>query len=184
MRPYDFPEEYGRIILGTTPSPGTVTITGLARAKNWNIAKAKGSTGASTTLEGDDPGEFTAEFYIADDGDGSQFDAWESFQRIVESTTSGPTPKALPVYHPDLARAGFAEVTNGGVTGPIHDGRGGVTYSVKFLEFRPPKPKPPKKPKAAPAGNGNGEQFGPPPPDPNAEAKARLAALVEQAKQP
>lgn len=183
MRPYDFPDEYGSIILGTTKSPGTVTLTGLGRPKNWNVKKAKGSTGASTTLEGDDPGEFTATFYIVDDTDGAQFDAWESFQRLIESTTNGPKPKALPIYHPDLARAGFAEVTNGGVMGPVHDGRGGVTYTVKFLEYKPAKPKPARKPSAAAATDDGGE-YGPPLPDPNREAKERLANLVEQAKAP
>lgn len=184
MRPYDFPEAYSRIILGTTPSPGTVTLTAVGRPKNWNIQRAKGSTGASTSLEGDDPGEFTADFYLADDSDGSQFNDWEVFQRLLESTVNGPTPKALPVYHPDLARAGYSEVTLKGISGPVHDGRGGATYTVQFLEFLPPKPKPPRKPKAAPPSDGSGEEFGPPLPDPNREAKERLAALVDQASEP
>lgn len=184
MRPYDYPETYARIVLGTTPSPGVVTLTAVTRAKNWSIERAKGSTGASTSLEGDDPGEFTADFYIVDDGDGSQFTAWEVFQRLLESTVNGPAPKALPVYHPDLARAGYAEVTLKKISGPVHDGRGGVTYTVDFLEFLPPKPKPPRKPKAAAPSDGSGEEYGPPLPDPNAEAKQRLADLVEQAKAP
>lgn len=181
MRPHDNSEMYDVIVLGTMRSPGVVRLSGHDRNEKWDIKEAKGTTSATTTLNGDPIGQFEATFYLADDGyDGgpSDFDRWEDFQRLVESTTNGPKPIALPIFHPDLARNRITDVVNGGVGGMVHDGKGGATVKVKFLEYRPPKPKPPKKP-----GSGTGTRIQEKP-DPNAEAKRQLAALFEQAKQP
>jgi hypothetical protein len=175
------------IVLGTKASPGTVKLSRHDRTKAWDVKAAKGQTGASSSLNGDPVGDFDAEFYLADDEDFAQ---WEDFQRLVESTTNGPKPIALPIYHPDLARNHFTEVSNGGVGGVIHDGKGGRTVKVKFQEYKPPKPKPAAKAKAKPSSRvaaGGGGEFGPPPPpkpDPNADAKRELAALLEEARKP
>lgn len=186
--------EQSTIVLGTTRSPGVVTLSGHDRIKNWDIQKAKGQTGASSALNGDDVGQFQGSFYLADDED---FARWEDFQRLVESLTGGPTPIALSIYHPDLARNHFTEVTNGGVGGVTYDGRGGRTVVVKFLEYKPPRPKPTAKASAkasarsaSAAGSstsGGGGQFGPPPPpkpDPNEDAKRELAELLDEARAP
>lgn len=181
MRPLDDATLYDAIVLGTMRSPGVVRLSGHDRDEEWNIKKAKGTTSATTTHEGDPIGQFDAEFYLADDGYGdgpSDFDLWEDFQRLIESTTNGPKPVALPVYHPDLARNRYTDVVNGGIGGMVHDGKGGAKVKVKFLEYRPPKPKPPKKP-----GSGTGTRIQEKP-DPNAKAKEQLAALLEQARQP
>lgn len=190
MTPDD--EELATIVLGTVRSPGVVTLSGHDRTKQWDVAAAKGQTGASSKLDGDPIGQFQASFYLADDGANgegpSQFDRWDEFQRLIESTTSGPTPIALPIYHPDLARNHFTEVSNGGVGGRIHDGRGGVIVIVKFIEYKPPKPKPVVKAKAKPGApivmsDPHGDPH-PPKPDPNAAAKRELTGLVEDARRP
>lgn len=179
--PNDFYLLYTSIVLGSTLSPGTVTLSGHDRPKNWDVQVAKGTAGASDKLNGDAPGTFTATFYLA--GDGSEapgelddFEQWESFQKLIESTTNGKKPKALPIYHPDLLRNHFTDVCNAGISGMVHDGKGGATVVVKFIEFKPPKPKP-----AAPMIAGNPVTAAP---DPNAARKAQLAGLVAIAKLP
>jgi hypothetical protein len=182
-RPSDNEDLYSAIVLGTRRSPGVVTLSGHNRDEAWDVKAAKGQTGATSALNGDPIGQFEAEFYLVDDGeiDGpSQFDDWEDFQRLIESTTNGPKPVALPIYHPDLARQRYTEVVSGGVGGLVHDGRGGARVKVKFLEYRPPKPKPVEKAKPKP-DSGTGTRIKP---DPNAAAKAQLAALLERARQP
>jgi len=174
---------YSAIILGTTRSPGVVTLTGHNREENWDIQAAKGSAGASTVLNGRGVGQFQATFYLADQED---FDDWAVFQRVIESTTNGTEPTALPIYHPDLALNGFTEVSNGGVGGIVRDERGGWTVQVKFLEFRPPRPK------AAAAATARGGttastttgSAAAAPYDPNAAAKRELAGLLEEAATP
>jgi len=183
--PYDLDDELSVIVLGTARSPGKVTLSGHDRAKQWDVKGAKGSTGASSALEGDPIGSFEATFELAgDDVDGrTDFDEWEDFQRLIESTTSGPKPVALPVYHPDLARNRFTEVVNGGIGGMIHDGKGGAIVKVKFLEYKPPKPKPAAKaqPKPGASGAASTATSKPSKPDPNAARKQELNRLLDEA---
>ena len=186
-RPYDLGEDLDAVILGGVRSPGLVVLAGHDRAKNWDIKAAKGSTGASTTLNGDAPAKFTATFTLANDeaiegaSGPSDFAQWDEFQKLIESTTNGPKPFALRIYHPDLARNRITEVTNGGVSGLKHDGKGGSSVVVTFLEYKPAKKKASGNPtaKAGRTGTTTLEK-----PDPNAAAKAELAGLLTEAKKP
>ncbi len=189
--PFELGEELDFIVLGDTPSPGLVKLSGHDRFKDWDVQKAKGTTGASSNLNGDPIGQFTATFFLAAFGPKGEASGdcenWDNCRRLIESRTSGPVPIALPIYHPDLAANGFTEVSSGGISGAVHDGLGGVSYTVKFIEYRPPKPKPSGKAKAKPAGGSaaaaqNNQK--PPAPDPNAKAKAELAALQAEARKP
>lgn len=197
-RPSDIEEQLSYIVLGTTRSPGVVKLTGHDRKEKWDIKDAKGQDGASTALQGKPIGQFTATFYLVDDGsdDLNQFDAWDSFQKLIESTTNGAKPVALPIYHPDLARNGFTSVVKSSISGMQYDGRGGATVVVEFIEYRPPKPKTAAKAQPKPAaqynpatppgaGQGGNPPPNPPPPnDPNADAKRELGSLVDQASAP
>jgi hypothetical protein len=167
-------------------SPGTVTLSGHDRNKDWDIQAAKGSTGASTKLNGDPIGQFQASFFLSKDGtdeeDLDDFTRWEDFQRVIERSTNGPKPVALTIFHPDLLRNNITDVVSGGVGGFAWDGKGGAIVQVKFLEYKPPKPKATAGAKAKPAtrtGVTTVEKT-----DPNARAKAELAGLVEEAKRP
>jgi hypothetical protein len=186
LQPNLYDPEYSRIILGSVFSPGVVKLKGHNRFKNWDVKAAKGQAGATSTLGGDPVGRFEAEFFLAGDsrvdGDPTDFDDWEDFQKLIESMTNGPRPVSLPIYHPDLARNGFTEVSSGGVGGMIHDGRGGALITVKFLEYKPPKPKVSAKAVAKPAVRQGTTVLVKP--DPNAKAKAELEALLDQARQP
>jgi hypothetical protein len=185
--PDDDPVGYSTIVLGTMRSPGTCTLSKHDRKKNWDVQKAKGSTGASSQLNGDDIGTFDATFYLVDDGSAEpgqgQFDQWDQFEKLVRSLTDASKPIALTVYHPDLARQGFTEVSNAGVGGFNRDGKGGATITVSFIEYKPPKKKPAAKAQAKKGGSrgGNSSILAE---DPNAAAKRELAALVDEAKKP
>jgi hypothetical protein len=187
MRPTDDPNDIDTHLLGTTRSPGKVVFSGHDRLKNWDIQKAKGTQGGSSQLNGDDVGTFKATYSLADDGTDppgeGQFDQWENFQKLIESMTNGPTPFALSIYHPDLARNKYTKVSNGGVGGMVRDGKGGATVVVTYTEYKPPKPKAAAKPTAKSGGSrgGNSAALAE---DPNAAAKRELAALVQEAKKP
>jgi hypothetical protein len=143
------------------------------------VKAAKGSTGASTTLEGKAPREFTTVVFLADDETGEEFYRWDTFRALVESTTTGAKPKALPIYHPDLARAHITEAAKKDIKGPKYDGKGGATYTIDWIEYRPPKPKPPTRPAAASGGTTPRDTY-----DPNAAAKAQLESLLAEARKP
>ncbi len=177
MTPNTHPELFRAITLGTATSPGTVTLTGHDRDPSWDVEAAKGQKGASSTLNGDSVGQFQASFYLASAADQI---AWPAFQRVLESTLSGP--KALPIYHPDLAANHFTEVCAASIGGIVRDERGGATVLVKFIEYRPPKPARAKKATggtggAGGAGGGGGSGY-----DPNAERKRELDELLDEAR--
>jgi len=198
VRPYENAESLSVLIVGSSVSPGVVTIQGIEDAENWNIKAAKGSTGASTTLEGKPPKEFTTEIYLADDSpEGEEFDRWETFRAIVEATTAGAKPAPVPVYHYDLAAAGITEAAKKSIKGPVYDGRGGATYTIDWIEYKPPAPKPPATPRATARGRGatgagaqgaraQGVNPGQPKSDydPNAAAKRELEGLLAEARKP
>lgn len=188
MRPDEIDDELSHITLGTMRSPGVVRLSGHGRKLNWDVKEAKGQTGASSSLNGRPLGEFDAEFTLADDGstDGpTDFDLWEDFARLCWSTVNGPTPVALPIYHPDLARNLYTEVVLRHMGEMIHDGKGGAIVKVKFGEHAPPKPKPPAQAKVKPAQTmATTDEGRRSPPDPNAAAKQELASLLNEAKQP
>ncbi len=120
------------------------------------------------TLKSQEPIEFTTTFYLADRED---FAAWPAFQALIDSTVSGAKPKALDIYHPDLARNQINSVVKASVGGVVHDAKGGQTVVVKWREYFPPKPA---------GGSPSGSKAKKP--DPNADVKAELAALTEQYK--
>jgi len=140
-------------------------------------------------LNGDPVGEFRASFLLADDAIEdtglTQFDEWEAFQALLESMTAGATPIALPIYHPDLALNQFTEVTIKSIGGMLHDGKGGATVIIDFIEYKPPKKKKASGAKAkassptARVGTTTLNVV-----DPNAAAKAQLAGLLDEANRP
>lgn len=181
MIPYDYSELFRVITLGTATSPGKVTLSGHDRNPDWDVQKAKGSSGATTKLtDPKPPGEFSATFELAD---AAEVAAWDEFQRVLESTFTGPSPVALPIYHPDLARNGFTEVVCSGISGVGHDRTGKATVTAKFREYRPPKPKPTQRAGASGGGGGGGggaqSAY-----DPNAAARKEFAELWEEASKP
>jgi hypothetical protein len=155
-------------------TPGVVTLSGHDRVIGWKVQEADGQNGASTKRNGKQIAKFTATFFLVDDSDRAE---WDSFQTVLESWVDADTPIAVDVYHPDLARNRISAVQISKIGGMTHDGKGGSTVVVEFLEFRPPKPKPTK-------GSDGSSADDPKPTDPNQALKDELAGLTSEAKQP
>lgn len=155
-------------------SPGVVRLSGHDRSYGWDVKKAAGQKGASTTLTGDDPAEVTAEFYLVrDDSVGrDDFAEWPAFDALVRSSVDGKTPKALDVYHPDLATNGITSLVLKKFGGVKHDGKGGQTITILFLEYRPAKPA-----GGTPKGSATKKK-----PDPDQAALDELARLTDEYK--
>lgn len=177
--PFDFPDLYSCIVLGGMKSPGVVTITGHDRKIGWDVKKGPGQSGASTTRTSEDPVEFTCSFYLVRDASRGvdDFERWDEFATLVYSTIAGQTPKALDIYHPNLAENDIKSVVLSSFGGAVHDGKGGVTYAIKFLEYRPAKSKGGSPNGSSTKGNTKTKIA---PDDPNAEALAELARLTAQ----
>jgi hypothetical protein len=109
--------------------------------------------GGITRRIGEPVKEFDAEFTLSDEEDqfgNSDFDAWDAFQKLLESSAppggfssfgvvTGPRPHPLDVVHPDLARNHITAATIKSIGQMKLDGKGGGTIAVHFIEYRPPK---------------------------------------------
>jgi hypothetical protein len=170
LNPIDAEDLYDKLLVGSTFSPGFVTIAGHDRAHGWDVKQASGSGGASTEYKGEEITEFTATFkLVKDDAFGiDEFVEWDAFQPILEKTLQTKVPQAIPIYHPDLIRNGITVVSVKKIGGMVHSGDGSATVTVTFLEFRPPKKK-----GGAPTAKKN---------DPNSDVKKELDEVVKAAK--
>lgn len=172
--PLDNEELYDSIVLAGVSSPGKVTLSGHDRVTGWDIKKGSGQKGATTTRSSSDPVKFTASFYLVrDDAQGiDDFADWDAFEALINSTVAGPTPKALDIYHPDLVSRQINSIVLDTFAGVVHDGKGGQTIAVKFLEYKPPQ-----KSGGSPVGSATKTGTAP---DPNAAALAELKDLTDQ----
>lgn len=171
--PIDNPELYDVVIVAGEASPGVCKITGHDRKIGWDIKAGSGQSGATTTLKDVPPVEFTLTLKLVTYED---FADWPAFQALIESTVAGATPRALDIYHPDLAANDISSVVKATVGGMIHDGLGGATVAIKLLEYKPPKSK---------GGSPNGSKTKPKAKgaDPNQAALDELARLTKQYKE-
>lgn len=161
---------YNVIVLGGKQSPGKVTLSGHDRKVDWDVKGGPSLAGATTTLKSILPIEFSASFYLLRDVTQGidDYATWPDFLKLINSTLAGTKPKALAIYHPDLAANGITSVVKATVGGATYDGKGGMNVVVKFQEYLPPKKK---------GGTPTGAKAGP---DPNEAAKAELEALTKQ----
>lgn len=170
--PIDNEELYDSIALGGVRSPGKVTLSGHNRKIDWDVKTVQGQAGANITLKSIPPVQFTATFYLVrDDALGiDDIEKWPSFLALINSTVNGTNPKAVDIYHPDLASNDIKSVVKAEVGGVQHDGKGGQTIAVQFLEYRLPKPK-----GGTPSGSKKSAGA-----DPNQAALEELARLTKQ----
>lgn len=140
-------DQWDRLIVGGKVAPGIVRLSGDGLKIGWDIQNATGTTGAVTKRINEPLKEFDAEFELSDEPgpDGrTDFDDWDEFQAMLEATVQkGKKPRALDVYHPDLARVHITAATFGSAGLVMLDGKGGGRIKVHFLEFSPPKPNKP-----------------------------------------
>jgi hypothetical protein len=177
--PIDNGALYDVIELAGKRSPGIVTLSGHDRNQKWDVKDADGSGGASTTYKGEQIAQFQASFYLVKDPvqELDEFAAWDSFAALIRSSLpNSGKPKALTIYHPDLSANDIKSVCQASIGGMAHDGKGGATVVVKFLEFRPAKKKggSPNATKATTAAKV----------DPNADLKKQIDDLLKEAKKP
>ncbi len=137
-----------KMVLAGKLSPGVVTLTGHDRDRNWDVKQSKNSDGGTSSLNGAPVGTFTASYYLVQDSASgvdeiAEWDEWQKLCDRLAPNASGMPPQRASVYHPDLARQYFTQVSVKKIYGLVHDGKGGAIGKVDFIEFRPPKPKKP-----------------------------------------
>lgn len=174
-------DAWSKLVVAGMVSPGVVRLAGHKRPIGWDDKAPKGTEGGTSTRTGAPLGAFTATFYLVDEIDiagRSDFDDWDDFQTLLESSTNGKDVIALEIYHPDLARNHYTAVVLGpdGIGDMVPDGKGGATITVAFKEHRPEAKKT--------SGSATSTQTQPESAGDKAvrEAEAELDALLEEGK--
>jgi len=134
ISPHNNEDGWNTITLAGRKSPGVVTLSGHAREVKWDVQEAAGTKGASMVMKTKPAGKFSADFYLADQDD---FDAWDAFQALIESSVATDPPTGLDVVHPDLQRNKFTSVVMGKIGEMRLDGKGGGRIKVDFQENLP-----------------------------------------------
>lgn len=193
--PTSHPDLYDTYKLGGVRSPGIVTLRGLKKTTKWEVKDAEGQDGASTSRKGRSPIAFSAVHQLALDPETGHddFADWDRFLPLLERASGDQEEvTAYDFQHPDAQRLKISSVVVTSIGGLDHDGTGGATVEVGFLQYAEPK----KKTVAGPSGSkstsggtggaidGDGSPAPPEPPDPNAAAKEQLAKLLEEAQKP
>jgi hypothetical protein len=135
--PLQIPTLYEKVVAGGLLSPGVAKVSGFSRSWDWDVKKAKGASGASTTLQGEGLAKGSIEFLLWRP---EHFLEWETFAEALVRGQKQKKIEALSVLHPDLQRLEIFSLVVEEIGGLVDKGKGLYSIAVKFLEYRPPKP--------------------------------------------
>lgn len=155
---------YEQPVIAGNRWPGTARVEGCEREWDWQVDKAKGTEGASTTLQGSGLAEPKITFKMWRGWDGltwvDYFSDWPRFKQLFEATVAGKDPSAIVIEQPQFFHNRIRGVVlkKMGDLKFVDDNMAEVT--VELLEFAKPKPRPPASPKAAAKGKGGAAAAG------------------------
>jgi hypothetical protein len=141
------------IVIGGTPCPGKVTITGGNKAFRWQVNLAPWTSGATVNPLGDDIIEFDVlvQLWTA-----RHWQDWQTFAKsylstAVVSAPGGVTSLALSIQHPILNAPPLSldHVLVKRMTPMVNDGTGLWSCTISFMQFRPQTKPAKSRPNAA-----------------------------------
>ena len=151
LNPIDFPQAYDALNIAGIETPGLAEVTTSGKSLKWEHKQAKGSTGATQTLQGRDLETFTVKLTL---WKRAQFEEWETLKRLLDdSVADAKNPRPLDIAHPDLSEHGIRAAVVENISGRVTESIGRSTYTIKFTEYRRPVPSG-GTPKGAPKGKG------------------------------
>lgn len=143
--PVDTPQLYDSFRLAGQDSPGVCSFDSPPkRGTGWDLQAPSGGSGGYTVKHKVPPISFTVKLYLWKGDDlyampVDHFSKWETFKRLLVKPVKTTDPKALAIYHPQLAglQPPVTDVVVGSASEPAPDGKGGAWVEILFHEFRP-----------------------------------------------
>lgn len=134
--PYDLMSDHFSV--NNEQCPGKCVIHGAGTPREWDIRKGYGLSGATVVFMGNTVSRFDIDVTIFTQQD---FDAWSAFYgKYLQKPDQGKYPRAVGIYHPQLAVLGIGSMVVEDVTQFEQDDTGGWTCTIKCIEFKKPKP--------------------------------------------
>ncbi len=134
--PIQIPAIYEQLVVAGELSPGVCEVSGFARSWDWDVKKAKGSSGASATLQGEALAKGKVKFLLWEP---EHFDQWATFRELLVRGQQQKKIEALDVLHPVLTDLGIFSLVVEDIGQLTKGSRGLYSITVSFLEYRPPK---------------------------------------------
>lgn len=143
--PWEDPLAYDQPIIAGRKWPGVARVQGCDRAHEWQVNKAQGSEGATTTLLGAGLAEPKITFKIWKGYDGLKwvdyFAEWDSYRTVFDRTVAGKKAEAIVVEHPQFSHNKIRAVVMKRMGDLVPQPDGSAEVTVELLEYRKPKPK-------------------------------------------
>lgn len=125
------------VLLAGERSPGLADVQGAGSPRRWDIRRGYALSGARPVFRGMDVARFRVVLRLLTEAD---WEAWHAWKRLVQQPPSGTRPRALDIWHPVLEECGISSAVVENVEQPVHDGTGGWSIAIAFIEYRPPMP--------------------------------------------
>lgn len=136
LDPITAPWIYDTVVLATLASPGLATLEGFERPYGWEAKKAKGSSGAKITYQGEDLAEGEVELRLWEP---EHFAQWDVFRGLLAKAQDPKKIQALDILHPFLTDQAIYSVVVVSIGLPKRDKGGLWRVRFKLKEYREPK---------------------------------------------
>lgn len=129
------PDESSSVLLGGQELPGIATIKAPKRGIKLDIKKAKGSSGATFTVEGYDPAKIEIEIVV---WTLEQIQLMSEITQLIEPDASKGLPQPLTIYHEFTFARAITDVIIESLEGPGNGSKPGeYVYKISAYEWRP-----------------------------------------------
>ncbi|SRR5258708_2215308 len=181
LDPISNAQDWDKIQLGLTTSPGICIINNAERKYGWDIKRGKGTLGGTVTFNESPPVEFSIQFLLWEP---QHFIQWSTFRTLFKYDPTKKTTTAIDIYHPSLADIDIKSVVCKSLGGIKHDGKQLYSIDVELIEYHPPPKKSAVSTPDTSKPNANTPGIGTQP-DPIAAAQqAEIAKLLAEINKP
>lgn len=138
------PSVHEAFIVCGIAAPGLAIVTGAERPYKWDVKEAKGSSGATTTYQGEGIVKVKVELLLWKDGTDpadptDHFAEWDSFRDLLRTGLREKNLRALDVLHPALVDIDVYAMAVERIGQLVPKGGGLFSASFDLVEYKPPK---------------------------------------------
>jgi hypothetical protein len=138
ISPLKYPPVYDVLYVGGQPSPGVAVISDADRAHKWDVKDGPGTEGAVITYRGKPPAKFTSKHKLWLE---EHFAAWNAWRVLLAPEGAKKDVQPVDLLHPALIEQEIFSAVVETLGAIVHEGNGLYSYTIKWLEYRPPAKK-------------------------------------------
>lgn len=134
--PISNPTAYDTVVIGGLVTPGIAVVGAPSSSYKWDVKSGPGTSGGTTTYQGNPPRSFTIEITIWEQG---HFRVLDELRAMIAPMEKGIEPPAFDIAHPSLAKVGISSIVCEDFPPESKSGKGLWKTTIKLIEYRPAK---------------------------------------------